>query len=538
MLDKKGSESTITRAALYARVSTDDQRERQTIDAQVTALRELAPHWDLEIVGEYLDDGVSGTLPLEERPAGLRLADDARAGKIDVVIFYKLDRLARSLRHFLNIVDFFEEIDVGLRSMTETFDTTNPMGRFAVQMMAAVAELERGTIIERTSMGRARVAALGRWSGGVVPFGYHVDSEGFLATEWTPRDGHRFSEAEIIQRIFKELVEDHSSANLIARRLNAERIPWWHKYHRRGTDSPKYVEKDGAVWWPSNITRIIKSPTYKGLHIYGNKIEREVPSLVDPAIWEKAQTQLIKNRNLSKREGDHQYLLRGLMKCASCGLVFNGYFSSSAKTKSRNYYYRCGSQTGDRKIAGLSCDAKVINSEWIENLVWEDIKGFVKNPGDVIHKLRDQMQAELTEAPHAESRRQELQQAILAKEQEKDRVLDAYRRGLMEIDDLDVHVKRSAIELEPLHAELAEIATNEAHRGQKVGDLVGTESLLRTLSDTIEGPLDWETRREVVEALVDDISVETAGTGRKKTATLTITYNFAEPVEVVENHTS
>ena len=119
MPDKKGSESTITRAALYARVSTDDQRDRQTIDAQVTALRELAPHWDLEIVGEYLDDGVSGTLPLEERPAGLRLADDARAGKIDVVIFYKLDRLARSLRHFLNIVDFFEEIGVGLRSMTE-----------------------------------------------------------------------------------------------------------------------------------------------------------------------------------------------------------------------------------------------------------------------------------------------------------------------------------------------------------------------------------------------------------------------------------
>ena len=113
-----------------------------------------------------MDNGVSGILPLEERPEGLRLADDARAGKLDVVVFYKLDRLARSLRNFLNIVDFFDEVGVGLRSMTETFDTTSPMGRFAVQMMAAVAELERGTIIERTSMGRARVAALGKWSGG------------------------------------------------------------------------------------------------------------------------------------------------------------------------------------------------------------------------------------------------------------------------------------------------------------------------------------------------------------------------------------
>jgi len=532
------TETKIIRTALYARVSTDDQRDRQTIDAQVTALRELAPHWGLEIVGEYLDDGVSGTLPLEDRPAGFRLAEDARAGSIDLVVFYKLDRLARSLRNFLNIVDFFEDIGVGLRSMTETFDTTNPMGRFAVQMMAAVAELERGTIIERTSMGRARVAALGKWSGGVVPFGYHVNSEGFLTAEWTPREGHALSEAEIVQRIFKELVEDRSSANLIARQLNAEGIPWWHKYHKRGADVPKYVEKNGAVWWPSNITRIIKSPTYKGLHIYGNKIEREVPALVDLDTWESAQTQLKKNRNLSKRDGDHEYLLRGLMRCAECGLVFNGYFSSNSTTKWRSYYYRCGSQHGDRKIAGHSCNAKVINSEWIEHLVWADIKGFVKNPGDVIHKLRDQMKEELTDAPKSETRRQELQQTILAKEQEKDRVLDAYRRGLIEIDDLDEQIKRSLQELEPLKAELATIAANEAQRGQKVGDLVGTESLLESLREAVDGPLNWETKREVVEALVDDISVETAGTGRKKTATLTVTYNFSEPVDVVENRTS
>ena len=90
----------------------------------------------------------------------------------------------------------------------------------------------------------------------------------------------------------------------------------------------------------------------------------------------------------------------------------------------------------------------------------------------------------------------------------------------------------------PPSPQVRAIATNEAERGQTVGELVGTESLLKALSETIDGPLDWETRREVVEALVDGISVETTGTGRKKTATLTITYNFSEPVEVVENRTS
>ena len=411
------------------------------------------------------------------------------------------------------------------------------MGRFAVQMMAAVAELERGTIIERTSMGRARVAALGRWSGGAVPYGYRVDSEGLLDPEWTPRNGHSFSEAQIVQRIFNMLVEERLSANVIAQRLNAEAIPWWRKYHRRDREEPQYVEKEGAAWWPTNITRIIRSSTYKGLHVYGKKIEREVPALVGTETWERAQGILTKNRNLSKRDGDHSYLLRGLMKCASCGLIFNGYLSNSHQTKWSAYYYRCGSQTGDRKIDGRSCDSKVINADWIENLVWKDIEGFVKNPGDVLHRLRDQMASELATAPQAESRRHELLQTIRAKELEKDRVLDAYRRGLMDIDELDSQVKRSQQELQPLEVELAAITTAEAQRGQTVGELATTESLLKTLRETVGGPLEWDVKRQVIEALVDSITVETIGTGRKKTANLTITYNFAEPVHAVENGT-
>ena len=90
----------IIKAALYARVSTDDQRERQTIDNQVNALRGFAPHSGITIVDEYLDDGVSGTVPLHKRPEGGRLVQDARDGRFDVVVFYKLDRLARSLRNF------------------------------------------------------------------------------------------------------------------------------------------------------------------------------------------------------------------------------------------------------------------------------------------------------------------------------------------------------------------------------------------------------------------------------------------------------
>ena len=96
-MPEKPTTPEIIRAAIYARVSTDDQRDRQTIDSQIHALRQTVPHWGMEIVGEYLDDGVSGTLALDKRPEGLRLMEDAKSGKFDVVAFLKTDRLARNL---------------------------------------------------------------------------------------------------------------------------------------------------------------------------------------------------------------------------------------------------------------------------------------------------------------------------------------------------------------------------------------------------------------------------------------------------------
>ena len=140
-----------------------------------------------------------------------------------------MDRLARSLRNFLGIVDFFEDRGIGLRSLTEQFDTTTPMGMFAIQMMAAVAELELGTIMERTAMERARVAAQGRWTGGPVPYGYLLDAEGHLIPNLTPRDGYTSTEAEVMQRIFREIADESRTGMSVAARLNTEGIPMWLK---------------------------------------------------------------------------------------------------------------------------------------------------------------------------------------------------------------------------------------------------------------------------------------------------------------------
>ena len=111
----------IIRAAIYCRVSSDDQKERGTITSQITALRQLAPTLGMEIIAEYLDDGVSGTLALDKRPEGYRLMEDAKAGRFSVVLFYKVDRLARSLRFLLDTVDYFDSVKVSMRCATEPF---------------------------------------------------------------------------------------------------------------------------------------------------------------------------------------------------------------------------------------------------------------------------------------------------------------------------------------------------------------------------------------------------------------------------------
>jgi site-specific DNA recombinase len=286
---------------------------------------------------------------------------------------------------------------------------------------------------------------------------------------------------------------------------------------------------------------MVRSTTYRGEHTFNKIVTREVPALVDTPIWEKANRQLTANIRLSTRKNDHQYLLRGLIACAGCGALYHGQMVSttSGGNSWSGIYYRCGAQVGDRgAMATERCKAKAIRADWIEDLVWKDIKGFVTNPGQVLEKLQERIIEELATTPSTEERRQEIERALAQKETERDRVLDAYRRSVIDIEQLEEQITRSKTEAEPLHDELMDLIANEIDTGITVGDLANTEDLLRTLRDTIDGDLGWDTRRAVVEGLVSGINVETSGTGHKKIAAVTVSYNFSEPNCVVNSASS
>lgn len=150
------------KVAIYVRVSTEDQAERGTIDQQLEFATKYSDLHQLLIHDWYKDDGITGTLSLEDRPEGSRMLQDARNGLFDTILVYRLDRFGRSARIILNGVYAFEQMGIKVKSMTEPFDTGDPAGRFLLTILAGVADLERDNILDRMWHGANRAARQGK----------------------------------------------------------------------------------------------------------------------------------------------------------------------------------------------------------------------------------------------------------------------------------------------------------------------------------------------------------------------------------------
>ena len=149
-------EEVVKRAAIYARVST---LAGQSPAMQLDVLREFAGRCDFEVVGEFVDHGASGAR--ERRPALDQLMDAARKRTCDVVLVYRFDRFARSVRHLVAALDEFDASGVDFVSYSESLDTSTPMGRAMFSIIGALAELERRIVVERSVEGQRRARARG-----------------------------------------------------------------------------------------------------------------------------------------------------------------------------------------------------------------------------------------------------------------------------------------------------------------------------------------------------------------------------------------
>ena len=353
------------RVAVYARVSSEEQTERGTIENQIEFATKYCDLHQLEIVEWYKDDGITGTIPLEQRTEGKRLEEDAKKKIFDLLLIYRLDRLGRSARIILNAVYELEQCSVKIRSMTEPFDTGDPNGRFLLTVLAGVADLERETLLERMWYGANRAARAGKWLGGIVPYGYRVNNDGFLDISNDPLSGMDMSEADVIRLIYRLIADQASTTFKVADYLNALGIPPSYTRDGRQIKRGKRKVNTAGIWRPGRIRNMIVNTTYKGIHYYGRRtnkerelIPREYPALVNTETWEKAQQVLRDNQLESMKNSKRQYLLRRLIKCGICGMSYHGTAYSSQRA-----YYMCNGKSAYKGPNEVKCTSKNVPSE-------------------------------------------------------------------------------------------------------------------------------------------------------------------------------
>jgi len=321
---------------LYARVSSDDQRDAGTIQTQLSYARGRAQveGWTL---CEFLDDGVSGTVPFGKRPGARALVTAMAAGEVDLVVTYALNRLGRTQRIVLEAVDAFKSAGVPFRSLTESFEAGTPFGDATLGMMSVFAQLDRDTMVQRTTEGLRRIAREGRFTGGRVPYGYRVENGRLVEHP---------DHAPVVRLIY-ELAGDGLAPDRIALELERRGIPTAHHVGR----------------W-DNVHRILHRDAYLGTWKWGT-IVREIPAIVPESLHAKAIAALATHRPYQLARSRRDYALRGLLRCGECGRSMSGlsYFSDVAKTR-RRVAYRCEKHRGEGR-------APFVREHLLLPLLWE-----------------------------------------------------------------------------------------------------------------------------------------------------------------------
>src|SRR3982751_495711 len=373
-------------AAIYARVSSEQQREENTVASQTALLIEFAKNHDLEVPKEWVfeDEGYSGATL--ERPGLERVRDLAAEGQIQVVLAYSPDRLSRKYAYQILLIEEFA------RHGVETRFVKAPQGDSAedqllVQFQGMIAEYERAQILERSRRGKRHRAQLGEVSVmSNAPYGYRY----IRKTDEAPA-AYIIDEAEarVVRHVYEMYTVEGLSIGEITRQLNLEAIP----------------TRKASRWERSVVWALLRNPAYRGLACFGKTrasartrvmrpqrrrgvtspsttagherareewIEIPVPALVTEESVARAQELLYQNKIRSRRRTIAASVVQGLVSCAKCGYAFS---RTSTQTSARKiHYYKCIGSDSWRKLGGPVCDnGRFIRQELLDQIVWAEV---------------------------------------------------------------------------------------------------------------------------------------------------------------------
>ena len=371
------------RCAIYTRTSTDERlgQDFNSLDAQ----REAAEAYIASQKSEgwtclptcYDDGGFSGGTV--ERPALRRLLADVEAGEIDCVVIYKIDRLSRSLLDFAKIAQTLQCHSVSFVAVTQQFSTSTSMGRLMMNVLLSFAQFERELASERTRDKIAATRRKGKWSGGRPILGYDIDRSG-----GSPRLAINPVEADRVREIF-ELYLEYESLIPVVSELNS-----------RGWCTKRWVTKKGSqaggqIFDKHRLYGLLTNALYVGKVRYREELhDGEHDQIVGDDVWQRVQATLRRNGRTGGRDARNKYgaLLRGLLRCGTCGCAMTHTYSTKGARRYR--YYTCARA---QKQGWHTCETKSVPAGEIEAFVVNQIRCIGEDEGLVKETIAEAQRA-------------------------------------------------------------------------------------------------------------------------------------------------
>jgi site-specific DNA recombinase len=435
-------------AAIYARVSSDRQKEDKTIASQTSSLREYAQANSFTVPEGWIfeDEGYSGATL--SRPGLERLRDLVAEGQVQTVLVYGPDRLSRKYAYQVLLLEEFSRQGVETVFLLGVSGQT-PEERLLVQFQGMIAEYERAQIAERSRRGkrhRAKAGCVNVLSG--APYGYRYVKRNEATDACYLVDE---AQAAVVREVFECYTVEGLSIGAIVHRLNERKVP---------------TRFGKSLWERSKVWAMLRNPAYVGRAAYGKteRAERKrmtrplrqkggysarssanrerpkeqwiglpVPALVSEEAFARAAEKLSENRRFASRNTKEPTLLQGLLVCGQCGYAL--YRTSTRTTRRQAKYYRCLGSDGYRHLMDPPCQCRPIRVEDLDDLVWQQVMDLLEKP-ELIHAELERRRQESLRSDPLEQRRGELTQNLKRTEQQIDKLLDAYQEGLVQLGQL------------------------------------------------------------------------------------------------------
>ena len=466
-------------AAVYIRVSTEDQaREGFSLGEQKEKLLQLCAFKGYEVFKVYEDAGISAK-DMEHRPAFQEMLQDMRNGKINYIVAYKLDRVTRSVRDLEELILELEKYNCYLVCDRDDVNTSTANGRFFVRMLTVLSQLEIEIVSERTKFG-LNGAIKSSHLPGPAPLGYKKDGNKKTIVDETTKP--------IIERIFKMYLEGKSFQQ-ISNIFNEEKILYPKKW--KDTTIQKIIDNKIYMGDYEQYKRIAKKENKKPV-IYMNVVE----PIISRAMWEECQRQKEVNQRTYTR--DRVYLFFQKIKCPICGRIMK--CKGSGGTKRKYMYYTCE-----------HCHIN-FNESHVEKL----LKNFIYDLLEYDMAVK-KFFLPILEDKNSKIDTNSIDKEIRSLEKQRDRIKQAYIKGIVEMDDFKEDYKLIEDKLANLEGKKLELINLEtfnysphellAERDLEREKMIRLDTLNSLLKSKWNG-MDKSEKQEFISKFIDTIEIK------------------------------